>query len=80
MNWSALSPWRRPALVAGALIWAYRLTISPLLGPTCRFEPTCSEYGLQALAKHGFFKGLRLTVWRIGRCHPYSPGGYDPVP
>jgi hypothetical protein len=67
-------------IAARATIRAYRLTISPLLGPTCRFEPTCSAYGLEALDKYGFLKGLWLTVCRVGRCHPYHPGGYDPVP
>jgi len=80
MNWSALSPRRWPVLAAISLIWAYRVTISPLLGPSCRFEPTCSEYGLQAFTRHGFWRGLWLTIRRIGRCHPYSRGGYDPVP
>ena len=80
MNWKALSPARWPALAAMFAIQVYRMAISPLLGPTCRFEPTCSQYGLEALHKHGFLKGLWLTVRRIGRCHPFHPGGYDPVP
>jgi len=56
------------------------LLISPLLGPACRFSPTCSEYMIQALKIHGFFRGLWLGIRRIGRCHPFNPGGFDPVP
>ena len=80
MNWSACSPRRWPVLMATAAIWAYRLVISPLVGPSCRFEPTCSAYALEALDRHGFLSGLWLSVRRILRCHPYQPGGYDPVP
>lgn len=58
----------------------YQLYISPLLGPSCRFTPTCSEYARQALLKHGPFKGLWLAVWRILRCNPWGGSGYDPVP
>lgn len=62
------------------LIKAYRLVISPLLGPRCRYYPTCSEYGITALQQHGLKTGLWLTFKRIGRCHPGCPGGFDPVP
>ena len=65
------------------LLWPirfYQVAISPLLGPSCRFTPTCSEYARQALVKHGPFKGLALAVWRILRCNPWSGSGYDPVP
>jgi putative membrane protein insertion efficiency factor len=58
----------------------YQLYISPLLGPSCRFTPTCSEYARQAILKHGPFKGLYLAVWRILRCNPWGGSGYDPVP
>ncbi|MEK6570559.1 MAG: membrane protein insertion efficiency factor YidD [Bacteroidota bacterium] len=58
----------------------YRLFISPLLpANTCRFYPTCSEYSLEAFRKHRFMKGLLLSVKRLSRCHPFNPGGYDPV-
>lgn len=62
------------------LIKFYRVCISPLKPPTCRFTPTCSEYALEAFRKHGPFKGLWLTVRRILRCHPWGGSGYDPVP
>lgn len=58
----------------------YQLFLSPLLGPSCRFTPTCSEYARQAILKHGPFKGLWLAVWRILRCNPWGGSGYDPVP
>lgn len=58
----------------------YRRGISPLKPPVCRFEPTCSAYALEALERHGAFRGTYLTVWRILRCQPFSKGGYDPVP
>lgn len=63
-----------------ALVTFYRACISPLLPRCCRFTPTCSQYALEALRKHGLIKGLCLTVWRILRCNPFNPGGYDPVP
>jgi putative membrane protein insertion efficiency factor len=58
----------------------YQLCISPLLGPSCRFTPTCSEYARQALIKHGPVKGLWLAFRRLLRCHPWGGSGYDPVP
>lgn len=58
----------------------YRRFISPLKPPTCRFYPTCSEYALQALERHGAVKGTILTVIRVCKCHPFHPGGVDPVP
>ncbi|MBO4269417.1 membrane protein insertion efficiency factor YidD [Microbispora triticiradicis] len=68
------------ARVLLVLIRFYRAFISPLLGPRCRFEPSCSAYGLEAVAVHGAARGVWLTVRRIGRCHPFHPGGFDPVP
>lgn len=62
------------------LIKLYQWIISPLLGPSCRFTPTCSEYALQAFRKYGLFKGLWLTARRIVRCHPWGGHGEDPVP
>ncbi|MDE5574218.1 MAG: membrane protein insertion efficiency factor YidD [Bacteroidales bacterium] len=62
------------------LVRFYQLCISPLLPPSCRFTPTCSEYALQALRKYGPFKGFWLTVKRLSRCHPWGGSGYDPVP
>lgn len=66
-------------LVIG-LIKLYQYLISPLLGPRCRYTPTCSVYASEAVAKYGIFKGGWLGTKRICRCHPRSPGGYDPVP
>ena len=68
------------ARVLMLLVSVYRRVLSPLLGPTCRFEPSCSVYSLEALRVHGALRGTWLTVRRIGRCHPFNPGGYDPVP
>lgn len=65
--------------IAIMLIKGYRLFISPLKPPTCRFVPTCSEYALQAIEKYGIFRGGIMAVRRILRCHPFHPGGYDPV-
>lgn len=61
-------------------IVAYRRWISPLFGPVCRFQPTCSAYALQALRTHGAVRGTWLTMRRLARCHPFHAGGYDPVP
>ena len=63
-----------------ALVRAYQITVSPLLGPRCRFFPTCSHYALEALEMHGAIRGSWLTLKRVGRCHPFCEGGYDPVP
>jgi hypothetical protein len=62
------------------LIKIYQRTLSRALPSACRFYPSCSEYGVQALQRYGIFKGSWLTVRRIARCHPLNPGGYDPVP
>lgn len=63
-----------------ALIRCYRFAISPLLGQRCRFFPSCSEYTAEAIEKYGVFKGSRLGIARLLRCHPWNPGGFDPVP
>lgn len=62
------------------VIRTYQVTISPLLPPSCRFHPSCSAYGLQAVQVHGSAKGLGLAVWRLLRCNPWNKGGLDPVP
>ncbi|WP_215490539.1 membrane protein insertion efficiency factor YidD [Ureibacillus sinduriensis] len=62
------------------LIKFYRRVISPVTPPTCRFYPTCSQYGLEAFQKHGAIKGFYLTTKRILKCQPFHPGGFDPVP
>ena len=62
------------------LIGGYRKYISPMMRPHCRFEPTCSAYALEAIDKFGALKGLWLAIRRILKCHPFHPGGYDPVP
>ena len=69
-----------PARLLMLPIAAYQRFVSPLLGPRCRFAPSCSAYALAALAEHGAARGLWLAVARIARCHPFNPGGYDPVP
>lgn len=63
-----------------APIYFYRAFISPMIGPSCRFTPTCSKYAIEALKKHGPLKGLYLTIRRILKCHPWGGSGYDPVP
>jgi len=74
-------------MIARAVSWLlalpirfYRLVISPLTPPSCRFEPTCSAYALEALKVHGPLKGLWLALRRLGRCHPWGGQGFDPVP
>jgi len=62
------------------LIHLYKHTLSLLLGPSCRFTPSCSSYALLSIQRFGIMEGLRLTIKRVIRCHPFSPGGYDPVP
>ena len=62
------------------LIRLYQGLLSPFLPNSCRFQPTCSEYAKQAFIKHGFFKGFRLAIRRITRCHPWGGSGFDPVP
>ncbi|MGH8056366.1 MAG: membrane protein insertion efficiency factor YidD [Candidatus Entotheonellia bacterium] len=74
---------RNRASIAGrlvcVLIRVYQVILSPMLPPACRFYPSCSTYAIQAIAQHGICKGLRLAGWRLLRCHPFHPGGWDPV-
>jgi uncharacterized protein len=63
-----------------ALIRLYQLVLSGWLGPCCRFYPSCSAYWMEALRRHGFFRGVGLGLRRLARCHPFHPGGVDPVP
>jgi putative membrane protein insertion efficiency factor len=62
------------------LIRGYQLVLSPMLGPRCRFYPSCSHYALEAIESHGALRGSWLSAKRICRCHPFNPGGFDPVP
>lgn len=73
-------PRRLAILPLEALVWTYRLALSPLVGRQCRHVPTCSFYALDALAEHGPFRGSVLAARRVLRCHPLAKGGYDPVP
>jgi putative membrane protein insertion efficiency factor len=80
---SAASGRSVPGYAAGLLIFIinlYRKIVSPWLPPSCRFYPTCSQYAVDALKYHGFFKGVLLTAWRLLRCQPFCRGGIDPVP
>lgn len=71
---------RLPRRVLVAFVRIYRLLLSPWLGNSCRFEPTCSNYAIQALERHGAVLGSGLTTWRLLRCHPWCTPGDDPVP
>ncbi len=62
------------------IVRAYQLYISPLLPSACRYYPSCSSYAIEAVERHGVIRGISLAVRRIARCHPFRPGGYDPVP
>jgi len=75
----AVAAWRAVAPLIG-LISLYRRFISPLLGPRCRFSPSCSAYAMEALDRHGLWRGGWLSLWRLLRCHPFTAGGHDPVP
>jgi hypothetical protein len=68
------------SLVAVFLIRVYQWTISPLLGQNCRFHPTCSQYAVEAVQSFGAVRGSWLAIKRLGRCHPWHPGGFDPPP
>jgi putative membrane protein insertion efficiency factor len=85
MPWSVASSIAGAARAAGraalaGLFRLYRLVLSPLLGPSCRFEPSCSRYAEEAIAAHGLLEGTRLALFRICRCHPFALAGLDPVP
>ena len=62
------------------VISTYQSWISPFLGPHCRFDPSCSQYAYQAVERHGMFQGMKLMIMRLLKCHPFHPGGADPVP
>jgi hypothetical protein len=71
---------RLPSWALLAVFRSWQLLASPTYGQTCRFYPSCSAYGVQAVRDHGALRGAWLTIRRVGRCHPWNPGGYDPVP
>ena len=70
---------RLPRYAGMGLVWAWRLTFGVLFPTTCKYEPSCSEYAIQAVRKHGLVKGSALAGWRLLRCNPWSHGGHDPV-
>jgi len=72
--------WLLPRHLLAGLVRGYQLVISPALPPSCRFTPSCSQYALEAITRHGAVRGTWLTVRRLVRCHPFHPGGFDPVP
>ena len=69
-----------PGKAARGLVRLYQVLLSPFIGNQCRFHPSCSNYALDAIEQHGALRGCWLAVRRIGRCHPFHPGGFDPVP
>ena len=71
---------RKRCCAATTMIRVYQRWVRPALPASCRFYPSCSEYAVVALERHGLIRGLGLTIWRLLRCHPYHPGGLDPVP
>jgi len=70
---------RAPRYAGIGLVWAWRLTVGVLFPTSCKYEPSCSEYAIQAVRKHGLVKGSALAGWRLLRCNPWSHGGHDPV-
>lgn len=79
---STVWPWvaRTPRFLLILGVRLYQVVLSPVLGGSCRYHPTCSAYAIEALERHGALRGSWLAVKRIGRCHPFRPGGFDPVP
>ncbi len=69
-----------PQYLLLGLVRGYQMLLSPLLPPSCRFHPSCSEYACQAISRHGAIRGVWLAACRLAKCHPFHPGGYDPVP
>jgi putative membrane protein insertion efficiency factor len=81
VNWKPdLRPARLPQTLLLGLIRLYQVALSPHLPPSCRFYPTCSNYGFEAILKYGALKGGLMAAGRLLRCHPFHPGGFDPVP
>ena len=81
MALQAGSPVRRlPRRALIAFVRGYQLVLSPIFGGACRYYPSCSAYAIEALERHGALRGGWLAIARIGRCHPFRPGGFDPVP
>jgi putative membrane protein insertion efficiency factor len=70
---------RVPSLLGVGLVWLYRLTFGALFPATCKYHPSCSEYAMQAVRRHGLVRGSVLAGWRLLRCNPWSRGGFDPV-
>lgn len=81
-GWRRVSGWLRaiPRLGLIGFVRGYQLVISPMTGPTCRFYPTCSEYAIRSVRRHGIFRGGGYAVWRVLRCNPWNYGGVDDVP
>ncbi len=75
-----LSATRLPSRLLIAVLRGYRRWISPMVGPACRFHPSCSQYASEAIERYGAWQGFWLALRRLGRCHPLHPGGLDPVP
>jgi putative membrane protein insertion efficiency factor len=78
MNRLAKTVWQLPSMLLVFAARVYQWTLSPLIGRHCRFQPTCSAYFIQAVEKYGALRGAWRGLKRIGRCHPFNPGGYDP--
>jgi putative membrane protein insertion efficiency factor len=81
LPWPSFSPQRQAAgvFIVRGLLRAYQIVVSPLLGPSCRFAPSCSDYASDAVQRYGVLRGSWLAARRVLRCHPFHPGGWDPV-